>query len=830
MKTKFLCLFFVVILLLSIMPILAEEIINLNQDSDVIILNSNSERFNLFDFFRNLFKIKEKPKQALVLLDVEEQDTFSNLDFSSEGEEDNVDDFVMMNSLSSSSRSSRKSSSSSKSSSSKSSDSGDVVNEETENFVLEVAEEEENFGVSSFGSSSPVIDTTSLDEEEENPFEVKSVDESDKMQIMSIVDPDRISFSPPLPSSVCENEKIDITVKGRAKFYPDVAQVIDCVWDDKVWVVVKLRLMESDAWPNPDDEVAVEFPGGYSYYPCDSIYFERTFTNVDLSDWIIPDAGNNGEFYARVDDNWEYDIGSLSTLTYKVALSECECTSGVCCDLSTKKFKSSGSQPTGKTDYYFCSATNSPTSTNYVKKRDYYCTGSSSSYTWSDSIKDTCGTCEYCTFGDSTCNYYGTSTSCGTKDCDYLESSYPCRDYSDVDKYCSSGSCISPSCNDYINRPKGTSCGSGKECNAYGTCITCTSHSYTKCYNNDVYYFDKCDNREERASDCGEDYCNLWKGKFCKGDELWKKRDCYNKWCSAGYCRIEKWEDEEKIETCEYGCEGEAHCNSNPDIECYDKYDCLAEWSNPFCETSSGVSQVKKRRSIYECVNPGTTSSSCEFDYTGYQIVENCGEIEYSDNYCLDNDVYRDFIDKCSSGVCFEQSPVEQIVQYCIYGCTDGECNEPTCTNECSSGQTTCNGDYKQTCGNYDIDSCLEWGGNEDCPHGCENAECKKPDLIVTDFNNYLTRDKEVFVSFTIQNIGTAIAENVYWMIDTGSGDKNPERTSARILDAGGWTRAVMKIVYLHPGTYYPKVIVDHDNLVSETNEDNNEQTILVTV
>jgi len=37
------------------------------------------------------------------------------------------------------------------------------------------------------------------------------------------------------------------------------------------------------------------------------------------------------------------------------------------------------------------------------------------------------------------------------------------------------------------------------------------------------------------------------------------------------------------------------------------------------------------------------------------------------------------------------------------------------CSNECSSGQTRCNGDYLQTCGDYDADECLEWGGDDDC-------------------------------------------------------------------------------------------------------------------
>ena len=49
----------------------------------------------------------------------------------------------------------------------------------------------------------------------------------------------------------------------------------------------------------------------------------------------------------------------------------------------------------------------------------------------------------------------------------------------------------------------------------------------------------------------------------------------------------------------------------------------------------------------------------------------------------------------------------------CTYGCENGACK--TCADECTSGQVKCSGQYKQTCGNFDADSCLEWGSDFDC-------------------------------------------------------------------------------------------------------------------
>jgi len=54
-----------------------------------------------------------------------------------------------------------------------------------------------------------------------------------------------------------------------------------------------------------------------------------------------------------------------------------------------------------------------------------------------------------------------------------------------------------------------------------------------------------------------------------------------------------------------------------------------------------------------------------------------------------------------------------------------------SCTNECaSSGTKKCVESSSLSCGNFDTDSCLEWGGDVDCANGCLNGECKTGAVI----------------------------------------------------------------------------------------------------
>jgi len=61
------------------------------------------------------------------------------------------------------------------------------------------------------------------------------------------------------------------------------------------------------------------------------------------------------------------------------------------------------------------------------------------------------------------------------------------------------------------------------------------------------------------------------------------------------------------------------------------------------------------------------------------------------------------------------------------YSCSDGACVAP-CTDECSPlGYVQCTGylTFKK-CGNYDSDTCLEWGSSVSCPSGytCSGGTC----------------------------------------------------------------------------------------------------------
>ncbi|MCD6114864.1 hypothetical protein J7J74_01070, partial [bacterium] len=82
------------------------------------------------------------------------------------------------------------------------------------------------------------------------------------------------------------------------------------------------------------------------------------------------------------------------------------------------------------------------------------------------------------------------------------------------------------------------SCGEGKVCSG-GNCITrCTSHHHKQCYNNDVYWYDSCGNREEKASECGR---SGWTNQYqCSSHYL--KRKYINRGCSNAQCYAnEEW-------------------------------------------------------------------------------------------------------------------------------------------------------------------------------------------------------------------------------------------------------------------------------------------------
>ena len=612
--------------------------------------------------------------------------------------------------------------------------------------------------------------------------------------IYALASSDQIRFYPSLPSSICVlpsgvGEKIDIKLIGSLSPTLNLKGVFACLYTDYVGADIELKIMEDDLVG--DDLIASKtFHVSVS---CDNpkVDYSKIFENVDLSSqfggWGSADQSRI-EVYGLIKLTASY----LNTLEYSTSnsfidkLTTCDCLGGACCDLSSKpyEYKSYGSQPTGYNDYYTCSGKNSPTEISYVKKVDYFCNGWSSDARINYEIKDTCGTCEYCTPGDSTCNYYGTSAICGIKDCDYLDTT--CRDYDDVNKYCNgAGSCsISGACTDYTNEPKHTSCGTNNECDGSGTCVTCTSHSYTGCSYNDVYYYDACDNKEEKKDECGNSYCGDWYRDTCHGDDAYETQLCFNKGCTTTaslgvHCYSNRYENERFVETCEYGCLN-GNCKPNPNIACFSNRDCGVDGpsGDPWCSNDDVYQWIIE----YTCNYPGTEQSFCS-DEVYSTMIDNCGEDSHGDNYCYDDDVYQNFTDRgCLDGVCFENTTA-QFAQECgAEGCSDGECVYVECYNHtmcdpdnnldnnyvgnpwCQGGDVwqnyinyTCNyaGTGNSYCSNSTIsglkepcgeDYCENWGSNycklddvyheKTCPNkGCSNGIC---------FDNIYTEEEKV--------------------------------------------------------------------------------------
>jgi hypothetical protein len=74
----------------------------------------------------------------------------------------------------------------------------------------------------------------------------------------------------------------------------------------------------------------------------------------------------------------------------------------------------------------------------------------------------------------------------------------------------------------------------------------------------------------------------------------------------------------------------------------------------------------------------------------------------------------------------------------------------PTCQDECSqTGLKRCSGNGYQTCGNYDVDNCLEWSSVIACPVNtiCQNGACiqqKNSVALVIDENTYNALSNEI--------------------------------------------------------------------------------------
>jgi len=214
----------------------------------------------------------------------------------------------------------------------------------------------------------------------------------------------------------------------------------------------------------------------------------------------------------------------------------------------------------------------------------------------------------------------------------------------------------------------------------------------------------------------GDRYCNGY-STACNGEWSWTswsvKQDCNNEqYCMGG-------EGPNELSCTDIACTVDADCGPG-------------SWGSTYCKDND----VYAVFTAASCQNGGTKESSCAYS-NSEKRKQDCGASGYSGStYCWNYNgkpsVFQDYATKgCSDGSCFENTE-KKLIKECVQGCTNGQCDEDACQNDCGTGEARCEGTSLQTCGNYDADSCLEWIGDDctDCSCSCGGFSVEESDSM----------------------------------------------------------------------------------------------------
>ncbi|MBD3355069.1 hypothetical protein GF361_03730, partial [Candidatus Woesearchaeota archaeon] len=331
-------------------------------------------------------------------------------------------------------------------------------------------------------------------------------------------------------------------------------------------------------------------------YGCDEVIgLANDITSSSDLKWFYVKyiANTDSDDYAEADIRGEGDSNDYPRIKFYWA----DCNIDDPCCTSSGNFASSSTVcQSNIANDYSCRGT----SDVWKRTQDRYCSGSSSGCdggtAWGSwNIADDCTSDEYCEEGHSSC------TSCG------YHTDYKCYG-GDVYWY-----------DECDNREdKKEDCPNGCSGNV---CIACSPHDRYQCYAGDVWWYDSCNAREDKKEECGGDYCDSWSLPYCKNDDTYQSRTCYDKGCSGTSCYTNT-RTEERM-----------------DMEC------------------------------------------------GEDVCE-----DWEANYCKNGDVYHNRTCNrkgCLSGGCFNyEEPEEEIVQECTFGCSGGSC-EGECVDD-----SDCSGNY----------------------------------------------------------------------------------------------------------------------------------------
>ncbi|NQT49710.1 hypothetical protein HQ571_03390 [Candidatus Kuenenbacteria bacterium] len=304
--------------------------------------------------------------------------------------------------------------------------------------------------------------------------------------------------------------------------------------------------------------------------------------------------------------------------------------------------------------------------------------------------------------------------------------------------FCTNGSCKCDSGKTYC----GGGCYSDSNCNGKkffcdgGDAVCCPYGTHPE----NGYCVSDCDNEcdYDGQTDCDgdtviltchedNDGCFYWTGQSCICEETpfgaMCGPNCDNECSPSGE---KDCSDNQTLMTCgNYDNDSCLEWGNGQSCICVDDHCCNNECS----PNDDGCNSANTKK--WDCVE---VDGCWEKDYTTCSLGKVCSNgncVSACTNQCTAQQALTSpycegsYSKTCSMGNdgCFDETG-----QSCGYGCNvlTGTCNSaPTCNNDCfPSGEKECiNSISIQTCGNYDADSCYEWGAPQSCQ--CFNDACQ---------------------------------------------------------------------------------------------------------
>ncbi|MBS3079124.1 putative metal-binding motif-containing protein [Candidatus Pacearchaeota archaeon] len=236
---------------------------------------------------------------------------------------------------------------------------------------------------------------------------------------------------------------------------------------------------------------------------------------------------------------------------------------------------------------------------------------------------------------------------------------------------------------------------------------------------------------------CGDSYCDKWQGNYCKNGNIYHLRTCKNNGCANGQCVETNSLEEEIVEVCNYGCSNGQCVN----VKCKSNSDCN--------DNNANTQDV--------CLNPGTPSSSCQYNFITCSSNSQCGTNGFvGDLFCSNNGLFQNYRTyTCNSpgttnSYC-SSSTDPQLKQNCGQGqsCNNGQCVNIVCNNDFD-----CNDNNPMT-----FDQCLNPGTTSSyCGHtaiNCNtNSQCGTNGFVGDLFCQYGNAYQN-FITYTCNSPGT---------------------------------------------------------------------------